>query len=174
VEVRLDKVVRARNGDAQAFEALVVEFTPQVYRIARAMLGESAAPDAAQEVFLAVWRELPRLRDPASFAPRLHRICINRCRSVLRARRVKEISLGPSHEMVAAPDVRADVETVAALMPALLRLSPDQRSVIALHYGADLTIVETANVLGVPAGTVKSRLNAGLAALRRGMDEVAE
>ena len=55
-------------------------------------------------------------------------------------------------------------------MPALLRLPPDHRYVIALHYAGGLTLAETAVVLGVPAGTVKSRLSAGLAVLRRAIE----
>ena len=83
------------------------EFTPQIYRIARAMLGESAAPDVVQDVFLAAWRELPRLRDPERFAPWLQRICVNRSRSVLRQRRqVREISLGRWHDNLATEDIR--------------------------------------------------------------------
>lgn len=169
---RLEKVVRAQDGDKVAFEALVYEFTPKIYRLARAMLGESAAPDAVQDTFFAVWRELPRLRDPSRFEPWLHRIAVNRCRSMLRSRRrIMEISLESAHDAFAARDLRSDAETRALLMPALLGLSVDHRTVVALHYAAGLTIAETATVLMVPEGTVKSRLNAAFEMLRRALTE---
>jgi RNA polymerase sigma-70 factor (ECF subfamily) len=160
-----------------AFEGLVEAWTPSVYRVARAYLGESAAPDAVQETFLAAWRQMQRLRDPDRFVAWLHRIAVNHCRSVLRGQaRVREIPMrldGPE-TLVVAGDLRAGVEASAVLRGAVRRLPDDQRAVIALHYAAGLTIREVAEALQVPDGTVKSRLNAALTTLRRIVDrEVA-
>ncbi len=167
---RLQIVVRARQGDADAFEALVHEHTPSVYRLASAIVGEGAARDVVQDVFLSAWRELPRLRDPEAFVPWLHRIAVNRCRSLLRGHRsVPEIQVGPAvAEAVADPrDFRVAAEARATIGLAFGRLSADQRAVLALHYAAGLPLSTVAGTLGVPTGTAKSRLHAAFEAMRR-------
>jgi len=165
---RLKDVERAREGDPEAFAALVREFTPSIYRLARTMIGDPAAADAVQETFLSVWRELPRLRDASRFAPWLYRIAVNQCRSMRRdGRRIREIALAEDSPVPLSTDPRDWIEARATLARALPRLSIDHRTVIGLHYGANLTIVEAASVLGVPVGTFKSRLNAALGVLRR-------
>lgn len=154
-----------------AFEALVESQTTSVFRLARAYVGDAGAPDLAQEVFLAAWRALPGLRDANAFGPWLHRIAVNRCRSAVRgSNRVREI---PMDVGVAAgtPDHRANgyaaVEARAVVGPAFRRLGDDHRAVIALHYAAGLSLRECGEALGIAEGTVKSRLNAALEALRR-------
>ena len=171
---RLQIVVRARQGDADAFEALVHEHTPSVYRLARAIVGEGPARDVVQDVFLSAWRELPRLRDPDAFVPWLHRIAVNRCRSLLRSdRSVPEIQVGPSvTEAVADPrDFRVAAEARATVSGAFGRLTPEQRAVLALHYAAGLPLSAVAQALEVPTGTAKSRLNSALEAMRRQLVE---
>jgi len=132
------------------------------------MVGDAAADDLVQDTFLAAWRGLPRLRDTDRFGPWLHRIAVNRARSDLRARRhISEIALSLSPDAhPATVDLRGGVEIRADLMPALRALTEDQQTVVALHYAAGLTIAQTAEALGIPPGTVKSRLNAALEALR--------
>jgi RNA polymerase sigma-70 factor (ECF subfamily) len=174
---RLQIVVRARQGDADAFEALVHEHTPSVYRLARAIVGEGAARDVVQDAFLVAWRELPRLRDPDRFVPWLHRIAVNRCRSLLRSHRsVPEIQVGPSTaEAVADPhDFRVAAEARATIGLVFGGLSVDQRTVLALHYAAGLPLSAVAESLGVPTGTAKSRLNAALEAMRRQLGETRD
>ena len=155
-----------------AFEEIVETSTPSIYRLARAWVGEPTASDVVQDVFFAAWRELPRLRDPDAFGPWLHRIAVNRCRSVLRGKvRVREIQVRDDalEQSTAAPDFRTAVETSALVLPAFRALSEDHRAIIALHYAAGLSLREVALVLGIPDGTAKSRLNAALTALRRTM-----
>ena len=169
-ESLLDPVQRARYGDLDAFDQLVHVHTASAYRLAVAVVGESLARDLVQEAFLAVWQQLPRLRDPERFAPWLHRIVVNRGRSMLRrGRTVREIpvsafheaTLGGSHAGLDAAEARA------VLAGAFADLSYDQRAVIALHYAAGLSLREAADALDIPTGTVKSRLAAALEALRR-------
>jgi RNA polymerase sigma-70 factor (ECF subfamily) len=156
-----------------AFEEIVVEATPSVYRLARAWVGEASAPDIVQDTFLAAWRELPRLRNPDRFGPWLHRIALNRCRSFHRSQgRVREIAvLEPSAADPVAPDFRSTVEWDALVEPAFRALSEDHRALLALHYAAGLSLREIALALDLPDGTVKSRLNAALTALRRTVGE---
>jgi RNA polymerase sigma-70 factor (ECF subfamily) len=171
----IDQVRQAQRGDMDAFGELVTTQSASVYRLARAYVGDAGAPDLVQDVFVAAWRALPGLREPAVFGPWLYRIAVNRCRSEVRgARRVREI---PMDEMTA--DRMADpadglgaVEARAIVGPAFRQLVDDHRAVIALHYAAGLSIRECGEVLGVPEGTAKSRLNAALEALRRDVGRV--
>jgi RNA polymerase sigma-70 factor (ECF subfamily) len=151
-----------------AFEQLVTANMPAVYRLARAYAGDAGAEDLAQESFLAAWRALPTLREPDRFGPWLHRIALNRSRSSVRGSgRVREIAMDPTFvEPAASGDFRTAVEARAVVRPAFARLSDDARAVIALHYAAGLSIRECGEVLGIPEGTVKSRLNAALTSLR--------
>ena len=150
---------------------LVERYAVATYRLAAAIVGETDARDVAQEAFVAAWQQLPRLRDADAFAPWLRRICVNRCRNWLRARnrRVRPTSLEPdeAHQLPdARQDFRSAVEARMVLAPAFEALTADQRAVLALHYSMGCSIAETADALGIRVGTAKSRLGAGLAALR--------
>ncbi len=165
----LDLVVRARNGDLDAFETLVHAHTPAAYRLASSIVGEGLARDVVQDAFLAAWRELARLRDPDRFGPWLYRIVVNRCRSIQRAGRgVREISMNAFHESTirAEVDDLGPAEARAVIASSFRRLSLEQRSLLSLHYAAGLSIREVADVLQIPVGTAKSRLAAALAILR--------
>lgn len=149
---------------------LVEQHASAIFRLAAAIVGEASAPDVTQETFVKAWNELPRLRDPGAFEGWLRRICVNRARNWLRTqrRRPATASLEVAEATVPGPrDFRGPVEARAILVPAFERLTPDQRAVLALHYSLGYSIAESADALGVPQGTAKSRLNAALAALRR-------
>jgi len=171
----LELVRRAQAGDREAFEMLVERHAAETYRLAAAIVGATDARDVAQEAFVTAWQQLPRLRETNAFSPWLRRICVNRSRNWLRSvsRRGRPASLqtDDAHHL---PDGRMDfrgaVEARALLEPAFGALSPDQRAVLALHYSMGYSISETAAALDVRVGTAKSRLNAGLAVLRRAID----
>jgi RNA polymerase sigma-70 factor (ECF subfamily) len=135
-----------------------------VYRLTHAIVNDPAdAADAAQEAFVAAWRQLPRLKDPDRFDAWLQRIAVNAARMSLRARgrrRVREIAA--SAMAVAARTAVADpggtTDDGARLATALDHLSADQRTILALHHLDGRSVAEIADVLGIPAGTVKSRL----------------
>lgn len=162
---------RAKRGDVAAFEELTVQHSADMFRLAAAMVGPDEAVDMMQEAFVAAWRELPRLRDTDRFESWLRRILLNRCRNTLRTRSRRPTltvldpdgSLGPGR-MTAEPMRHA--ENRWAMHDALAELRPEDRAVIVLHYLADLPLRQVASVLGLRLGTVKSRLNAGLRALR--------
>jgi RNA polymerase sigma-70 factor (ECF subfamily) len=132
-----------------------------VFRLTSAILGDEAdARDAAQETFVAAWRELPRLREPDKFEAWLQRIAVNASRMTLRARgrrRVREI---PSSEMASlasavAPDERSDARTLERAMD---RLDVDQRAILVIHHLDGRPLAEIAAMLEIPVGTAKSRL----------------
>jgi RNA polymerase sigma-70 factor (ECF subfamily) len=155
-----------------AFDELVERHTGWVYRLAAAIVGPDEAVDVSQDVFVRAWRELPRLRDADRFDAWLRRIVVNRCRDVGRraGARVREIPIDRRNEG-SSPDPRAAIERDADLAAAVARLSFDHRTILALHYGADLTHESVADALGIPTGTVKSRLGAALERLRLDLDE---
>ena len=169
-----DLVEAAQRGDRAAFETLVRARVDGVYRTALAILGNAAdAEDATQEALVAAWRSMRGLRHADRFDAWLGRIVVNACRMALRRRgRVREI---PAAEIEAGraalpttdPDLSGAVAEAAGFDRAFDRLSVDDRALLVLRHGDDLGIDEIAARLGVPPGTVKSRLHRARAVLER-------
>jgi len=160
-------VSRARHGDADAYAALVAAHQEMTYRTAYLVLGDAAeAQDAAQEAFVRAYRALERFRDGEPFRPWLLRIAVNAARNRRRSagrRRGLVLRVGaslPRHAV--APSAEAAVmaaERRRALLEAVNALSADDRLVIGARYFIGLAEAEIASLLGVPRGTVKSRLS---------------
>jgi RNA polymerase sigma-70 factor, ECF subfamily len=155
-------VDRARNGDLDAFESIVRARMDAVYRLTSAILGDEAdARDAAQETFVAAWRELPRLRDPDRFEAWLQRVAVNASRMALRARGRRRIREIPSSQVVALASRTAPNATdrdAGLLDAALRRLAVDQRTILVLHHLEGQPLAAIAAVFDIPLGTAKSRL----------------
>ena len=168
-------VERARRGDADAFVALVEERQLAMTRLAGAILGNEAdAADALQEALVSMWRELPRLRDTARFDAWSDRILVNACRLVLRRRaraRVRQVPLEDGHESTDLGSAAVDEQD--AFNRAFERLSADARVVLVLHHLENRPVAEIAAALGIPTGTVKSRLFAARRDLERAIEEQA-
>jgi len=175
-------VKQARRGDAGAFERLVEIRIDRAYRLALAILrSEADASDAVQEAFVAAWRQLHALRDPARFERWIDRVVVNACRMAIRHRRavrVREIPVTTSLGLrridgQISPERAPDefVPDVDLIRRGLQRLTVDQRAVLVLHHAEDRPVEEIAEVLGVPVGTVKWRLHAARAALRHAVEE---
>ena len=163
---------RARNGDPDAFDTIVRARMDAVYRLTSAILGDEAdARDAAQETFVAAWRQLPRLRDPEKFEAWLQRVAVNASRMTLRARGRRRIREIPSSAMQAMPDralsggARPDRDDAAILGVALTMLPVDQRAILVLHHLEGRPLAELAAIFDIPLGTAKSRLFAARRAL---------
>lgn len=172
-------VEAARRGDRDAFEALVRDEVAGVYRTALAILGNAAdADEATQDAFVSAWRGIRSLRDPARFDASLGRIVLNSCRMSLRRRRgVREITLesaDASAELERTRAVAADPAQI--IVDALVfdrafeRLSIDDRHLLTLAYADDRPLDEVGRLLGIPVGTVKSRLSRARSALSRALD----
>lgn len=167
-------VDRARTGDLEAFEEIVRARMDAVYRLSFAILGNDAdARDAAQDTFVAAWRQIGRLRDDDRFDAWLQRVAVNAARMVHRSRRRRGVREIPSADVaariaeVAAPDV-ADVR---ALDAALGRLPVDQRAILVFHHLEGRPVADLAEILDIPVGTVKSRLHTARTALQRALAE---
>jgi RNA polymerase sigma factor, sigma-70 family len=140
------------------------------YRLAAHLLGDpSDAEDATQEALLLAWRGWPRLRDPNRFGAWFDRILVNVCYERLRRRR-RSPTVALPEEVGSGMDQVAASITRDSVGRALLGLTPEQRIVVVLRYWRDFSIEEIADRLGVPSGTVRSRLHYALRSLRADID----
>jgi RNA polymerase sigma-70 factor (ECF subfamily) len=163
-----DLVERARSGDREAFAVLVHQVSDQLYAVAHRILRDSGlAEDALQNALVLAWRRLPHLRDVDRFEAWVHRILVHACYDVARRRRSWPSTVG--WPPVAGPPPPAGSAAVAdrdELERAYRRLTLEQRAVFVLHHYLGLPLVEVAELLGIPAGTARSRLHYAIAGLR--------
>ena len=163
-----DLVVRAQRGDIAAFETLARPLYGRLHQVAFRILRDRAlAEDAAQQAMLSVWRNLPRLREPARFEAWSYRLLVNACHTEGRRERqwlpnaIADAGIEP-----AGPDELGVVADRDELERGFRRLSVDHRAVVVLHHYLDLPVDQVAEVLGIPVGTVNSRLNRALRSMR--------
>lgn len=156
---------------AAACNVTFIELAEQVlddaYRLAGYILGDSSeAEDAVQEALTRSWQAWPTLRDQARFEPWFDRILVNICRDRLRKRRgvrVEELD----EELAVYIDDPFKASLAKAEVDSLLTvLTPDQRIVVGLRFWKDLSLQQIADTLGIPLGTVQSRLHYALRAMR--------
>ena len=171
--------VRAsQQGDAVAFNRLVLKWEKPIYNLSLRMLQDpDEAAEATQEVFLSAFRSIRRFRHKAKFSTWLYRIACNHCLSRLRQRPPgvqyslddsspenpihRSLPVHDSHEReVLTEEKRKQVHL------ALNHLSPDQKAVVELRFFQELTLEEIAEIVQLPLGTIKSRLYSGLELLK--------
>ncbi|WP_431930960.1 RNA polymerase sigma factor [Nonomuraea jabiensis] len=162
-------VVRAQLGERAAWAELVARWRVPVWTYVRRMLDGERADDVTQEIWLAVVRGLPRLREPGRFAPWLFTIARRSVTDRLRGEYAREESFTTNEAMVEDP-VEAMVDR-AELAAALAGLPVLEREILVLFYLEDLSVEECAQICLVPAGTVKSRLNRARRMLREHLEE---
>jgi RNA polymerase sigma-70 factor (sigma-E family) len=144
--------------------ALYATHAAGAVRLARRITGDRMlAEDLVQEAFLRLATRFPDLRDPGAFGAYLRTTVTNLARSHYRRVSLERTCL----ERVGTPVMARDPETHPEVWDAVLRLPPRQRAAIALRYYEDLSVGQVADVLGCPAGTVKSLASRGTARLRR-------
>jgi RNA polymerase sigma-70 factor, ECF subfamily len=168
-------IEQARRGDRAAYEQIVRRKVETVYRTARAILGNDAdAEDATQDTLIGAWRQIGSLRDADRFDAWLGRITVNACRMALRRRAsgaVVDLADSSPTDLTDTRTSGFEGRTVSsnAFDRAFNRLSVEHRSILVLHHHDELPIAEVAARLGVPEGTVKSRLHAARTALDRSL-----
>jgi len=163
-------VAGGETGRAAAFTRLADEHLDRAYRLARAILRDEAeAQDATHDAFVQAWRKWDTLRDRTRFEPWFDRILVNACRDRLRApsRQTTDISVEVA---LSTGDHAGRTEDRAVLGHAIGGLSPDHQVVVALRYYVDLTVDDIAARLGIPTGTVQSRLHYALKRLHEAID----
>jgi len=148
----------------EAFARLFSQLSPRLYRTALGILGNPHdAGDALQEAGLKAFRYFGTLHEEEAGAAWLTRILINACYDQGRKRsRLVATGLELEREEAAAPEHETDWELVQAMQ----QLPEEQRTTVTLRFFQDLTIPQIAHVMGVPDGTVKSRLHTALQRLR--------
>lgn len=167
----------ARQGDQEAFAALVKRYEKQVFALTSRMCrNPSDAEEAAQEAFLAAWQGIAFFRGEASFSTWLYRLTSNACVDLLRreGRRQSSVSLDDEDAAIDLPDgalsphdeaergeLRRQIESGFAALP------PDYRQVLILREIHQQSYDEIASILSLDLGTVKSRISRGRKRLRK-------
>jgi RNA polymerase sigma-70 factor (ECF subfamily) len=165
-------VLRAQQGDEQAFASLVIALGNRLHAVSKRILRDAdLAEDATQQALLAMWRELPKLRDPARFEAWSYRVLVRACYAESRKTRRWAPNLHVLPDTVwAGPDDLAPIWDRDQVERGFRRLSIEHRVVLVLHYYLDQTPEEIAETLGVPSGTVRSRLFYGMRNLRAALE----
>ena len=168
-------VRRATAGDAAAFGALVKRHERRVYTLCLRLVGnEHDASDAAQDAFITAYRRLDSFRAEAAFTTWLHRIAVNASYDLLR-RRARAPLLGTRDDADAsgraapAADHASESAESIDVRRALEQVPLEYRAALVLHDAQDIAVQDVAEILGVPVGTVKSRLHRGRIALARAL-----
>ena len=164
-----DLVIRASNGDREAFSQLAATSFDQLFRTARLILrDDELAADAVLDALLSAWVHIRAVREPDRFEAWLRRLLIHSCyREARRAgrRRIMEIHVTPL-DSPATDDLQGATALHDQIERGLGRLTTDQRAVLVVHHWLGLPDHDAAVVLDIPLGTFKSRLNRATTALR--------
>ena len=163
-------ILRAKEGDHEAFAALAGEAFDRLYRTARLILRrEDLAADAVQEALVSAWLHIRAVREPERFEGWLYKVLIHACYRQARrdrSRSLTEIHLEPLGSPPAVLDASGPTANRDQLERALKRLPAQQRAVLVVHYYLGMTESQAAAVLGIPIGTFKSRLSRATKAVR--------
>ncbi len=164
---------QAAAGDEAAFARIVAAYHPDMVRVAYGICGEpDMALDAVQAAWLIAWRKLRTLREPDHLRSWLVAIAANEARHVIRRRHpgsVVELMVEALDRD--APDPADEIRRVD-LANAVRRLKPEERSLIAMRYGAELDSSEIGPLLGISASGVRARLARIIGRLRKELDDV--
>jgi RNA polymerase sigma-70 factor (ECF subfamily) len=165
----LQLVLLAQCDDHEALEALFIRLQDRWWRYISSLVGDTAAEDVLQDVFIRIWRNLKWLHRPELFRPWAYRIATRACFEHLRYERRWSEREGDEAMVRDLPaPVDSELTNYFPEMEILLsRVSPASRAALLLHYGQDLSIEEAAAVLEISIGTAKSRLSYGLSCLRK-------
>jgi RNA polymerase sigma-70 factor (ECF subfamily) len=168
-----DAVARSRDGDLDAYAALVARYTLRAHRAAWLLGAGEDADDVVQEAFVKAFRALPKFRAGEPFAPWLLSIVANETKNLLRSRHRRNaltLRLSAMEPDAATPDTPFDEavagERRARLLAAVNALPDRERQALICRYFLDLSEAETAQVLRWPLGSVKSRTSRALGRLR--------
>ena len=167
-------VLLAQTGDREALDRLYRSIQEPLYRRVFSIAGDrELAEDVVQDVFIIILRKLQWLRSPSHFRAWAFRIAAREAvRAAAKERRTPEAASDDSFAQIADPRPHAPIRAVEfdRLRAVMSELPPGSRAVLTLHYLDDLPLSEVAQILGLPTGTVKSRLSYGLGLLRARLD----
>ena len=161
----------AQRGDEEAFASLAVAVGDRLHAVSHRILRDlDLAEDATQQALLTIWRDLPKLRDPARFDAWSYRLLVRACYAEARRTRhwTPDLHILPTE--ASTGEGLSSVVDRDQLERGFRRLSIDHRAVVVLHHYLDLPLEEVAEILGVPLGTVRSRLHRAMQGLRAALD----
>jgi RNA polymerase sigma factor (sigma-70 family) len=167
-------VIQCQRGDRSAFEAIVRMWErPLFYYLRRLAASEADTWDLLQETWLKVVRSIGSLRDPRALPAFLYKTARHTAISRIRRFQSEEVAVGGTdlEDVEGADDGLADFENAEQVHHALDQLPLVQREALVLFFLQDLSLDEIANLLGIPIGTVKSRLHYGKLALWKALSE---
>jgi len=162
-------VIRAQQGDQDAFDQLALHITDRLYAVAYRILRHGpSAEDATQHALVSIWRQLPGLRDPDRFEAWAYRLLVHAAYGEHRRRRRD----APSGSLTdgATEDPYLTVDDRDQLERGFARLSPEHRAVLVLQHYLNLSHEEIAATLRIPVGTVRSRLHGARGAMRAALE----
>jgi RNA polymerase sigma-70 factor (ECF subfamily) len=171
-------ILRAQNGDEEAFESLIVFYSPALYRVALRLARDASEAEAiVQEAFWRTWRSLGRYRTDQPFFPYLVTIALNLARDQWRKEKwVESEGLGSDFELKANAD--SDIETLVEerevrndLENAIRQLPSAYRAVIELRYQGELDYEEIAQIMQAPINTIRTHLHRAKKLLQQGFEE---
>lgn len=166
-----DLVIAAQRGDEEAFAMLVVAHGGRLQAVAQRILRDfDLAEDATQQALLRIWKSLPKLRDPARFEAWSYQLLIRSCHAEARRTRHWQPGLRLVETDAPTDDPSVSIADRDQLERAFRSLSVDHRAVVVLHHYLDLPLTEVAEVLGIPVGTVGSRLHYAMKGLHAALD----
>lgn len=170
-DVERDLVIRAQRGDREAFAELAFQMGDRLLTIAQRILRDvDQAEDATQQTIVAVWRQLPKLRDPDRFEGWSYRILQNECRAELRRERrwsPTEMRRLPLDEQVGDPALSLDRDELEG---AFRRLPVEHRIVLVMQHYLGLPLEQIAERLEIPPGTARSRSHYAKRSMRAALD----
>jgi RNA polymerase sigma-70 factor (ECF subfamily) len=173
-------ISRARDGDQDAFRQLVERYQGAVYNLAYRMLGDPGdAEDAAQEIFVRIYRQLGRYDPARKFSTWVLAIATNFCIDQLRRRRMQLVPLENiipwARARESGPEGEAITQEARDEVQRLIKQLPEKyRAPLVLRYFEELSCAEIAEVLGMPEGTVKTQIHRARKALGKLLAEGEE
>lgn len=182
----LQCVRKAAQGDAAAFEELVVRYQGQVFNLCLRMTADAEdAADLTQEAFVKVWKSLDTFQFDAAFSTWLYRLASNCCLDFLRSKKRRptvsltmeteeedEQTLDVSDDAPTPEEAAISKEERETLRLAMQSIDAEQRQILTLRVVNDLSYSDIARVLGIREGTVKSRLSRARESLRKKLTEI--
>jgi RNA polymerase sigma-70 factor (ECF subfamily) len=168
---KVELVLRAREGDRDAFDLLMTALVDHLYRIARLILRDGdRAEDAVQEALVRCWRDVRTLRDPERFDAWMNRLLLRSIADEARNRKRFVANIAILRADPTEPDGTGAVADRDELARVFGRLSLEHRTIIVFHHYLGLTVEEAAGTIGIPVGTAKSRLHYATSALRAALE----
>lgn len=167
-----DLVLQAQRGDREAFAILARTHGDRLYAIAQRILRDAGlAEDALQQALISAWKELPTLRDPERFAAWVTRLLVHEAYAEARRRtRISASIRVLPVDGATVPDGTIGIADRDQLERGFRRLPEDQRAILVLRHYLGMEPTEIADMLGVPAGTVRSRLHYAHRAMRAALE----